>query len=280
MPTQFRLPAQPGGAEEINAEVAIVRERGQVAYFAAGVPVFVHADDDLVGRRVAAAQLLELGLAQPHELSATLRVNRSTLYRQQCKLKTQGVLGVVEGKRGPRGPHRFTPDKHQRVARLLGEGKSIRQAAQRVGVSEGTIRHALRRGELPVAGAHPAGTLEGPRARSERDARASGGVAIQRHAERALARVGQLTEAAPRFVAAEAVRYGGALLALPALLTLGVLEAGEQTYGALKKAFYGLRATLLVVAFMALLRIRTPSNCRGIPRENSARCSASIERPK
>src|SRR5438128_3542153 len=266
MPTQLRLPTPPGGAEEINADVAIVRERGQVAYFAAGVPVFVHAEDDPVGRRVVAAQLLELGLAEPHELSTALHVNRSTLYRQQCKLKTEGVLGVVEGKRGPRGPHRFTADKRQRVARLLTEGTSIRQAAHAVGVSEGIIRHAIRRGD--VRGGEtttPAGPVDGPRVRSERDARAPGGVAIQRHAERALARMGHLTEAAPRFGAAEAVRYGGALLALPALLTLGVLEAGEQTYGTLKNAFYGLRATLLLVAFMALLRIRTPEQLQGHP---------------
>jgi len=265
MPTQFRLPTPPRGAEEINAEVAIMREGGQVAYFAAGVPVFVHAEDDPVGRRVAAAQLLELGLAQPHELSTALHVNRSTLYRQQRKLKHHGVLGVVAEKRGPRGPHRFTADKHHRVARLLAEGTSIRQAAQSVGVSEGTIRHALRRGELGADEPRPAGSLQGPRARSERDARAPGGVAVQRHGERALARMGQLTEAAPQFVAAEAVRYGGALLALPALLTLGVLEAGEQTYGALKNAFYGLRATLLILAFMALLRIRTPEQLQGHP---------------
>src|SRR5712692_1104341 len=168
MPTQFRLPTPPRGAEEINAEVAIMREGGQVAYFAAGVPVFVHAEDDPVGRRVAVAQLLELGLAQPHELSTALRVNRSTLYRQQRKLKRHGVLGVVAEKRGPRGPHRFTADKHPRVARLLAEGTSIRQAAQTVGVSEGTIRHALRRGELRAAEPRPAGSLEGPRARSER----------------------------------------------------------------------------------------------------------------
>lgn len=265
MPTQFRLPAPPGGAEEINAEVAIVRERGQVAYFAAGVPIFVHAEEDPVGRRVAAAQLLELGLVQPHELSTALRVNRSTLYRQHGKLKTEGILGVVEGKRGPRGPHRFTADKHQHVTRLLTEGKSIRQAAQQVGVSEGTIRHAIRRGELRITDALPTPRLDGPRTRSDRDTRAPGGVAIQRHAERALARGGLLTEAAPRFVAAEAVRYGGALLALPALLSLGVLEAGEQTYGALKNAFYGLRATLLLLAFMALLRIRTPEQLQGHP---------------
>jgi len=265
MPTQFHLPVQPGGAEEINAVVARVRERGQVAYFASGVPLFVHAEDDPVGQRIATVQLMALGLARQDELSAALAVNRSTLYRQQRKLKTAGVLGVVDGKRGPRGPHRFTPDKRQRVAQLLGEGVSIRHAAQQVGVTEGTIRHALRRGEVRAAEARPARPLAGPRERSERDARAPGGVAVQRHIERALARLGQLTEATPQFVAAEAMRYGGALLALPALLTLGVLEAGEQTYGTLKKAFYGLRATLLVMAFMALLRIRTPEQLQGHP---------------
>ena len=130
MPMQFRLPMAPGGAEPVNPDVAIRREGGQVAYFAAGVPVFVHAEEDPVGRRVAAAQLLELGLAQPHELSATLHLHRSTLYRHQCKLKTQGVLGVVEGKRGPRGPHRFTADKHRRVAQLLSTGTSRRSTTR------------------------------------------------------------------------------------------------------------------------------------------------------
>ncbi|HKD57395.1 MAG TPA: hypothetical protein VKD45_07790, partial [Hyphomicrobiaceae bacterium] len=234
-------------------------------YFASGLPIFVHAEDDAVGQRIVAAQLMELGLAQQDELSAALGVHRSTLYRQHRKLTTAGVLGVVDAKRGPHGPHRFTADKRRRVVELLGEGRSMREAARQVGVTEGAIRYALRRGELPIAEAKLARPLEGPQARSERDAQAAGGVAVKRHAERALARIGQLTEAAPRFVAAEAVRYGGALLALPALLTLGVLEAGEQTYGALKKAFYGLRATLLILAFMALLRIRTPEQLQGHP---------------
>lgn len=265
MPTQDQLPAQPGDAQEINTIVAIVRQQAQVAYFASGLPIFVHAEDDVVGRRIVAAQLMELGLAQQDELSAALGVHRSTLYRQHRKLTAEGVLGVVDAKRGPHGPHRFTAEKRQRVSELLSQGRPMREAARQVGVSEGVIRRARRRGELPGAEEPSPRPLEGPQARSERDAQATGGVAVKRHAERALARMGQLTEAAPRFVAAEAVRYGGALLALPALLTLGVLEAGEQTYGALKKAFYGLRSTLLILAFMALLRIRTPEQLQGHP---------------
>jgi len=266
MPTQLQVPVQPGDAREINAVVAVVEREEQVAYFASGVPLFVHRADDLVGRRVAAVQMMQLGLAGQDELSAALHVNRTTLYRQQRKVQAHGVLGVVNGKRGPHGPHRFTADKRNQVQELLQAGVSIRQAAARVGVTEGTIRHAVRRGELRRAATRRGAPMpEGPRVRSERDARSAGGVAVQRHAERALARMGQLTEAAPRFVAAEAVRYGGVLLALPAVLALGLLEAGQQAYGALKKGFYGLQATLLCLAFMVLLRIRNAEQLQEQP---------------
>jgi hypothetical protein len=264
MPTQLPLAVQPAGAREINAVVAMVERDEHVAYFASGVPLVIHRADDAVGRRVAAGQMMELGLARQDELSAVLGVNRSTLYRQHRRLQAHGVLGVVDGKRGPRGPHRFTPEKRQRVAAWLGAGRSIRHAAQQVGVTEGTIRHALRRGELAPAPRAPAPAV-GPRTRSEQAATAAGGVAVQRHPERALARLGQLTEAAPRFVAAEAVRAGGVVLALPAVLTLGLLDAGQQVYGALKHGFYGLQATLLCLTFMALLRIRTPEQLQGQP---------------
>jgi len=53
MPTQLHLPVQPAGAQEINAVVTMVRTRGQVAYFASGVPLFVHHDADRPGRRLA-----------------------------------------------------------------------------------------------------------------------------------------------------------------------------------------------------------------------------------
>ena len=133
MRTQYHLPAQPGDAQEINTVVARVRQHEQVAYFASGLPIFVHAADDVVGQRIVAAQLMELGLAQQDELSAALGVHRSTLYRQHRKLTTEGVLGVVDAKRGPHGPHRFTADKRRRVVELLGEGRSTREAARQGG---------------------------------------------------------------------------------------------------------------------------------------------------
>src|SRR3972149_5349568 len=52
MPTQYRLPLQPAGAEDVNDVLAIQRAKDQVAYFAAGVPVFTHAAGDRVGLRL------------------------------------------------------------------------------------------------------------------------------------------------------------------------------------------------------------------------------------
>src|SRR5215468_5684305 len=61
IPTPFHWPVPPGGAEEINPVVARVRQDGKVAYFASGVPLFVHGQNDAVGQRLAAVQLLALG---------------------------------------------------------------------------------------------------------------------------------------------------------------------------------------------------------------------------
>jgi transposase-like protein len=237
-----------------------------VAYIASGVPLFIHAEGDASGERIAAVQMMELGLASQTELSAALGYNRSTLFRQHRALKNEGVLGVVDKKRGPQGRHRFSAERRRRVQRLLNEGASIRKAAEAVGVSEGIVRHALYRGDLErKSDSSGEANLIGPQARSRSAAQGEGGVAVSRHGERALARMGQLSEAAPQFTAVEAVRYGGAMLAVPALLMQGLLEVGEQTYGTLKNGFYGLRSILLVLALMALLRIRTSEQLQGHP---------------
>jgi hypothetical protein len=62
-----------------------------------------------------------------------------------------------------------------------------------------------------------------------------------------------------------AVRRGGALAGRCTRSAILGLEAGEQAYGSLRNGFYGLRATLLILALMALLRVRTPEQLAGHP---------------
>jgi hypothetical protein len=74
--------------------------------------------------------------------------------------------------------------------------------------------------------------------------------------ERLAASLGLLNEAAPRFAAALDIAKGGVLLALPALLVSGLLRRSGD-YFRLPKGFYGLKTILLLLAFMALARLRS-----------------------
>jgi transposase-like protein len=258
MAIQTRLPVVPPGAVEINDTVCFVEDGERRGYFAAGVPVFCHAIDDAVGRRVAVAQILALGLAKQNELSAALGVDRTTLWRQRQRFEAEGIGGLVDEKRGPKGPHKLTEPLLRSAQQMLDAGKSMRAVATSLGLTEGTIRHAVRKGWLS-RGSGSVGAVEQqvrrvgsqPSDRSEQDATEALGVATRRRAERVLARAGKLEEAPPVFEASLAVAGAGALVALPALLRLGLLEAGA-VYERLKNGFYGLRSTLLCLAFMAL----------------------------
>jgi hypothetical protein len=55
----------------------------------------------------------------------------------------------------------------------------------------------------------------------------------------------------------------GFLLAIPALVATGLLEAGRKVYGRLKPGVYGLRAAMLVLAMIALLRRPRPEHLKG-----------------
>jgi len=272
MPTQYRFPMHPEGAQEVNETLAIHRQGEQVAYFAAGVPVFTHAATDRVGQRLAAVQLVELGLAKRTALAAALGLHRSTLHRCQRKVRAAGVLGVVDGKPGPKGRHKLTPPRLQSAQAHLDQGTSIRATAAALGVAEATLRHALGQGELQVPPAAPARRGLSPRQRSDQDAQRPGGVAVHWETERALAATGQLGEASPRFEAAEALRGGGVLCALPALAHFGLFTVGKQVYGRLRNGFYGLRSLLLTLALMALLRVRTPEQLATFAPGEFGRC--------
>jgi len=80
------------------------------------------------------------------------------------------------------------------------------------------------------------------------------GYAATRTLERVAASIGQLELASIEFSAAQDVAYGGVLLAMPALLAMGLLECSPALY-ALPKGFYGLPSIFLLLALMVLARI-------------------------
>jgi len=82
------------------------------------------------------------------------------------------------------------------------------------------------------------------------------GVGASNVVERVLASVGAYSEAQPEFKPTLDLANGGVLLALPALLALGLLRH-TRNFFQLPKGYYGIESIFLLLAFMALSRLKS-----------------------
>jgi hypothetical protein len=79
--------------------------------------------------------------------------------------------------------------------------------------------------------------------------------------DRVAAMVGEISEVAVDFEASESVPNAGVLFALPALLSVGLLHHTQKHFQ-LPKGYYGLASIFLLLAFMALARIKSVEQLR------------------
>ncbi len=87
------------------------------------------------------------------------------------------------------------------------------------------------------------------------------GIGCTREEERTQAALGELKEAAAEFAANIDVQSAGVLSALPSLLANGLLKYSEP-FLTLPKGYYGLESVLIILAFVALLRIKSIEGVR------------------
>jgi transposase len=255
MLSQLPLPLLPAGAAEIAPGVGLVtgEEGGLVAVH--GLATFAWDAGDEAGRRLAAVQLVRLRAASQGQVAEAFGVDPATIWRWDQAAAAAGVAGLVPARRGPKGASKLTPSLAARIAGLDAAGQTLRQVAAATGVSTFTVRAALGR-VRPGGQALAAGQDGVP---DQRDGEAAEELLpvlpdpVPRGAERALARWGLLGEGAePVFAAGARYPLAGLLLALPALEETGLLDGARQVYGRLRDGYYGLAATLLTLAFLAL----------------------------
>jgi hypothetical protein len=79
--------------------------------------------------------------------------------------------------------------------------------------------------------------------------------------ERVAAAVGLMESASPQFAAAQDISRGGLLLAVPALLAMGLLRHSLEMY-ALPRGYYGLSSIMLLLAMMVLGRVKSIEHLR------------------
>lgn len=258
----------------------------------AGIPIAHYAVGDGMAEAHAMVSLIEQGWADQIEVARAFGRDERSVRRYQRRFEDGGLAALGRPSGYPRGRPRSDRARARLVSRLRGEGKSLRQIAEAIGVSEKAIRKQLRRLgwpaskpaqvelPLPAPGADP--NLSGSAAAADEtvaatapgaDPNLSGSATpgddeplavsgdrdpADRSVDRLLAKLGMLDDAAPLFRDGERVPRAGVLLALPAIAHSGVVDTAREVYGSIGPAFYGLRTTIVALVFLALLRIKRP----------------------
>jgi Helix-turn-helix domain len=247
----------PARARSVGPSAGLLEGPEGGVVFVFGLATFSYASADAAGRRLAAVQLVTTKIASVGEVASAFGVNEATLWRWKRAFGTGGVLGLVTERPGPRRPSKLTKALAGRIVKLAAAGLTLQQIAAATGVSTATIRVALGRvtprDQAPVepdANVEPDAAVDEPKDADLVVLAAP----VPRTTERVAARFGELVEAPVVITEGAQLPLAGLLLALPALEMTGLLPVASEVFPPMRKGFYGLRVTLLMGVFLALLR--------------------------
>lgn len=261
---QIQLPIFPAGATEINANLAFENRDGLITYFNGSMPVFVHDADDLNTFRMITSQFYINGNATQAELCRAFGIPPVSLKRAVKKYREHGAAGFYRARK-TRGATILTTEVLAKAQQQLDAGDEPCEIAQALGIKSNTLNKAILDNRL-----HKSKKKENCRQqlvvsnKSERNAidyQAAIGMGATNTMDRVAAMMGQISEVPIQFQSSLDVPNGGVLFALPALLSVGLLH-NTKKYFQLSSGYYGLDSIFLLLAFMALARIKSVERLR------------------
>ncbi len=260
--TQLLLPIISPGVTQINPMVSVWESDKRWTYFLGKFPIYSHRVDDQRMFRLTIAQLIESGACRQTEVINAFGVSKSSVIRAQNKLRNGGSEAFFIDRRGRKGGTVFTPEVLDLAQSLFDKGLPRKEIAEELGVKHDTLRKAINDGRLKEKECLESTTNKSTRTVVDATAADGMGTACTRVEERTYAAFGVCEGAPVRFESCLDVPKGGVLCALPVLLANGLLEGAEQLLGAVK-GYYRIFHILLLLAFMALCRIKTVEKIRG-----------------
>jgi len=250
----------------LNDVVSVWRDEERWTYFVGIHPIYAHPAGDKCQFRLVTAQLIDAGLCRQVEIIKTFGVSKSSVTRALKKLRNEGPPGFFQPRKGRRRGNVLTPDVLSRAQQLLDDGYTRRQTSEDLDVPYDTLRKAINVGRLVERQTMECqqATDKSSRSAVDADAATGMGTACTRVVERVLAATGKLGGGvSEHFEPCHDVPGAGVLCALPALISNGLLD-GLNCLGKVK-GYYTRMQIIILLAFMALWRIRTVEQLRGKP---------------
>lgn len=293
-PPDLFPPAPPPPGTIVINERCLIRTRDRYRVLVvAGLPVLHFAAEDRMAEAYAMVCLVEQGWADQNDVARALGYSRRTLYRYQLRFEQGGISALGQPRGFPRGRTRLPASRLNRLREFKAQGLSNCQIATRLGVTETAIRKTLKRMGAATVDTIPSQSSlwpepsdpklspfskapsaeQGESAQRPSNPKLSPSCVrevpvsldrdpLDRRMDRFFAFLGLLDDAAPLFASKEGVPHAGLLLAIPAILSSGVLECARKIYGSIGPAFFGLRTSIVTLLLMALLRIKRPEGLK------------------
>lgn len=268
------LPLVPSGATRIDGNHSIDNDGVTVTWFHGSDPIRVHPVSDHATQRAMMAFLHVHANVPQVCLAQALNVHKNTVRAAARLYENQGDAGFY-AKTQTRGPAVLVPEVMDKCRSLLVAGHSRSAVAAATGIKKSNIDKAIQKGLLPaparLSPSSAALSLDAssscPSTRSARvglDAAAAQdiGMACVRTEERIMAACGLLSGTETRFEKSLDVEHGGVLCALPALSANGLYSHLQLLDLRLGAFYYSLTHIFTLLAFMALLRVKTVESLR------------------
>jgi hypothetical protein len=253
---QLILPLIPLGGTEISELVNIYREENIWTYFVSLQPIFSHKADDTKMFRLITSQLIDSGACRQKDILNVFGISKSSVDRSLKTLREKGADAFFTSRQRRRGGTKLTRNVLEQAQIFLDQGRSRQEIADHLGIKNDTLRKAIHDGRLHKQEHSAPATTKSSRNRVDAVAADGMGTACTRVEERVYASFGVCDGAPVRFESCLDVPNGGVMCALPALLVNGLLDGVERLSDKIK-GYYTTFHILLLLAFMALCRIKT-----------------------
>ena len=101
----------------IGKRLRVFDSQGQRAVYYGPTPIQLYDISDKAAEAACIAMLSRIGLASDVAIASGFGVHRNTVGRIAARFAKDGMAAVVPAKRGPKGPHKLTPEAMEIIAR-------------------------------------------------------------------------------------------------------------------------------------------------------------------
>lgn len=145
---QLLLPLFPKETRLITEYLGVFEKDGFIFYLHCGMPIYQHHKDDLNGFHFITSHLVKQKLCRQTDIVRIFGVSEDSVSRNYKKYKKEGERAFFgQDKRGGKS-HKLIGERLERIQESISKGESVYGTAKKEGVSEGSIRYAIKQGYI------------------------------------------------------------------------------------------------------------------------------------